>query len=313
MQIEGVLGSVVVSAIISGLIGIYTTSRNNRLEYITKERGVWREEIRKCSEELYGASYQTTKKVCTRLKSRINAYGKRVSNRYSDDAHIWKIIGKIESEDLEMNDLPKLQSALQEYLTLLLKWDWERSKREVLGEKSKVIQYFLWIISVVMYTGVLLYENKFQNVDIANIIMDTMLVAATAILIVYVEKQIEETCLIMFVGHVVERQKRTSRRKYFVVSVVNILCALIASFGYLFIIFLSIEKIGITITNMIMAGIYMSIFLGAGAIFLHEFWMIGYIQRYYNYASAIDLIQEELEEKMLKLEAGKSEKKDWLN
>ena len=47
-----------------------------------------------------------------------------------------------------MNKLSKLQLILQEYLSLLLKWDWERSKREVRGEKAGVIQLILWIISV---------------------------------------------------------------------------------------------------------------------------------------------------------------------
>ena len=60
MYWEIVLGSAVLSAIISGAIGIYTSGKKNKLEYITKERSKWRMEIRKCVENLRGASYKKT-------------------------------------------------------------------------------------------------------------------------------------------------------------------------------------------------------------------------------------------------------------
>lgn len=63
MYWEFILGSVVVSTIISGIIGIYTSGRNNKLEYITKERSEWREEIRSCAEELRNISYQSTLRI----------------------------------------------------------------------------------------------------------------------------------------------------------------------------------------------------------------------------------------------------------
>ena len=119
MYWEFILGSAVISAIISGVIGIYTSSRNNKLEYITKERSEWREEIRICAEELWDVSYQKTRKICDRLKVRINAFGKRVSNRYSDDSHIWEVIGEIEKGKCDKQRLHQLQSVLQEYLSLL--------------------------------------------------------------------------------------------------------------------------------------------------------------------------------------------------
>ena len=87
MDFEVLLGSVVVAAIISGIVAVYKSDKANKLEYITKERSEWREEIRKCSEKLGGASYQTTRKICDKLKVRINAFGKSVSNKYSQDAH----------------------------------------------------------------------------------------------------------------------------------------------------------------------------------------------------------------------------------
>ena len=106
---EIILGSVVLSAIISGVISIYTYNRTNKLKYITKERKEWRKEIRKCSEKLRNSSYLKTLKVCDRLKVRINAYGKCYSNRYSSDAHIWEVIDEIEKGECDKNKLRKLQ------------------------------------------------------------------------------------------------------------------------------------------------------------------------------------------------------------
>ena len=109
MSVEMIFWSAVLSAIISGLISLYSANRSNGLEYITKERSDWREEIRICSEQLRSASYQNTVKICDRLKTRINALGRGLSNRYSDDAHIWEIIEIIENKNFNMNKLSKLQ------------------------------------------------------------------------------------------------------------------------------------------------------------------------------------------------------------
>lgn len=79
---EIILGSVVLSAIISGVISIYTYNRRNKLKYITKERKVWRNEIRKCSEKLRNLSYSKTLKVCDKLKVRINARGSCIDNTF---------------------------------------------------------------------------------------------------------------------------------------------------------------------------------------------------------------------------------------
>lgn len=147
MSLEVFLGSVVISTVISALVAVYTTSKTNKLEYITRERCEWRKEIRICSELLSGSSYQETRKICDKLKVRINAWGRSVANNYLADAHIWKVIENIESEDFESVRLIDLQWELQEYLSLLLKWDWERSKKEVVGEKRKFLGHILWIIS----------------------------------------------------------------------------------------------------------------------------------------------------------------------
>lgn len=120
---------------------------------------------RKTLENYKGTVILTSHSPCAKFKER------RMSNRYSDDAHIWKIIEIIENKNFNINKLSKLQLILQEYLSLLLKWDWERSKREVRGEKAGVIQLILWIISVVIYATGHFYEYIIESkvVDIVII------------------------------------------------------------------------------------------------------------------------------------------------
>ena len=297
MGIEVILGSVVISTIISGLISIYTTCKTNKIEHITKERSKWREEIRKCSEELRGASYQNTLKICDRLKDRINAFGKRTSNRYSADAHIWKVINEIESDDFHLEDLSRCQMRLQEYLSLLLKWDWERSKKEVSFEKARVVQWILWIASVGTYAISLFCEYRLgdgeKNFSIEVIMACVTLAILVILLILYVEQQLRDTCFIMFVGHVVKKHKSLSWEKYVGVFCVNLVLTVAAMVGYGFFLVFIVKNFGIELTNRLVIGILDSFFMGAGAIVLFQYCLTAFASRYYNYAHAIDLIQEE--------------------
>lgn len=297
MSVEMIFGSVVLSAIISGLISLYSANRSNGLEYITKERSDWREEIRICSEQLRSASYQNTVKICDRLKTRINALGRRMSNRYSDDAHIWEIIEIIENKNFNMNKLSKLQLILQEYLSLLLKWDWERSKREVRGEKAGVIQLILWIISVVIYATGHFYEYIIESkvVDIVIICENILLIVLTVFMIYYIEKQVECSCIIKFVGHVVKKQKKVSFANYLITNCITSILAVIAIIGYFVYMLYSTKMMGITYNDNLLIFMISSSLFGAGAVFYHHIYMSDLIKRYYTYASTIDLIKVDLE------------------
>lgn len=83
--------------------------------------------------KLDGASYYDTLDRLTDLKVRINSFGNNVSERYDDDAHIWEVIKELEEKRISDKVLRQMQEQLVEYLSLLLKMDWERSKREVKG------------------------------------------------------------------------------------------------------------------------------------------------------------------------------------
>lgn len=136
MSIEIVLSSVVLSAIVSGVITYIIANKKSKLQYITDERKKWRNKIRKIAKKLHNASYADTLSILTELKVRLNAFGaNECSKQYNKDVHIWQIINEIETTKQSKLNLIAKQEELIEYLALLLKADWERSKQEVTGNK----------------------------------------------------------------------------------------------------------------------------------------------------------------------------------
>ena len=136
MSIEIVFSSVVLSAIVSGVITYIIANKKSKLQYITDERKKWRNKIRIIAKKLHNASYADTLSILTELKVRLNAFGaNECSKQYNKDVHIWQIINEIETTKQSKLNLIAKQEELIEYLALLLKADWERSKHEVTGNK----------------------------------------------------------------------------------------------------------------------------------------------------------------------------------
>lgn len=75
MNLTILLQSVVVSAIISGIVSILNSMKKENLEYITAERKEWREKIRELVSSLNYASYEETLGILTQLKVGLNALG----------------------------------------------------------------------------------------------------------------------------------------------------------------------------------------------------------------------------------------------
>lgn len=165
MDIKLILSSAVISAIISGCVAVLNFKRQNNLQYVTGERKAWREEIRKIAQDLYGMSYKETLEILVRLKVRINAFGNNEKGTmYMYDAHIWKLIADIEEKKCSKELLRLKQQQLIEYLSLLLKFDWERSKKEVQGDNGRIIGWAICIMSVIYMGCVIVLKNKDINV-----------------------------------------------------------------------------------------------------------------------------------------------------
>ena len=133
MDANVILTSTVIAAAISLLANVYTSRRTANLKYITEERQKWREEIRKIAEDIVDCPRDEIKKHLTKLKVRINANGKLKKGSYYEDSHIWKLIHDIENSNICNECFEGKKEILINSLSLLLKYDWERQKREVLG------------------------------------------------------------------------------------------------------------------------------------------------------------------------------------
>lgn len=150
---ETLLGSAVIAAICSGLVSYSISRRQGNLQYITGERKEWREKIREIATRLHRADYKKTLKILTELKVRINAFGNNgVSSSFMDDAHIWELINDIEEKESKPEILKLQQEILIQYLSLLLKNDWERSKKEVMGDIYKLCTRICYIVSACVAT-----------------------------------------------------------------------------------------------------------------------------------------------------------------
>ena len=133
------------SAVIVAVIQYFQGEKNNKLQYITEERAKWRKEIKEIISEIRIADFQTIEKCLTDLGKNLNAYGYYPDGRYENDKldflkdeHIWRemdIIQKAVNEH-NMPNFEKSKGNLIHYLFLLLKFDWERSKQEIKGEKA---------------------------------------------------------------------------------------------------------------------------------------------------------------------------------
>lgn len=137
-----ILSSTVLSGIITGIVSFIINGKNNRLKYITEDRRTWRKEIREIVDEIYIIKYPSQiKSFLAKLKVRINPYGKDKKEDYIHDSHIWKLI-----EEIEENPNKKFEEdrdKLVFFLSLLLKFDWDRTKKEVMVDGQSVIMFFV--------------------------------------------------------------------------------------------------------------------------------------------------------------------------
>lgn len=161
------------SGIISVIISYLIFQKGNQLKYITEERKEWRDKLRKIAGKLYGADTEKTMKLITELKVRINTYGygkELDKENFTIDAHIWNLINEMErlnQEDID-NDSVRLnyQIRMIDYISLLLKDDWERSKMEVNGvcKGFSLIAISVFSIASVVEILALYFFKCMQNI-----------------------------------------------------------------------------------------------------------------------------------------------------
>lgn len=201
MDWKTILTSSVIAAVISGIFAIIQQKNSTTARYVIEQREEWREKIRGIADEIYSSDEKTIKKFLVKLKTRINPYGKfcefvRINTHdikeikrknkkqfisketqqeeyYLKDGHIWHVIKKLENGiDFDQN-----KDILIDYLTYLVKFDWERAKIESIINKKMLFSLFIEAFSFVL----LLFNLSCLNLDNKN---DTI-ISVVAFLVVY--------------------------------------------------------------------------------------------------------------------------------
>lgn len=152
-----ILSSALIAAFITAIFTYFTHNRDSKLLRITDDRKTWRIEMRKIAQEINCSSVERINTVLVCLKLNINAFGQFNNQNFLQDGHIWKIIKDIEN-DSEGKNISNNKDKLITCISYLLKYDWERSKKEVIGNKSAIVtlisgaaSYFLFCISYYDY------------------------------------------------------------------------------------------------------------------------------------------------------------------
>lgn len=181
MNINIVLSSVVLATVFSTIVSYIISRKQSALQYITGERKEWREKMRQIAFKLNGASYVKTLKILTELKVRINAWENNdVEIGYFSDAHIWKAIDELENKEPSETILHSKQNQLIEYISLLLKYDWERSKNEVKNNMYNIVGWIMFFSTSIYFTfSIFMYSG---NINITKSDLGSM--AAVYILLI---------------------------------------------------------------------------------------------------------------------------------
>lgn len=177
-----ILGSSLLTALLSSMTSFFKSSRDSKIENITQERASWRERIRNISKNLESSKEVT--KTLNEIKLNINPFGqlpRNITNEdefnlwIKEDGYVWDAIKEVES-----NPSKKNIGKIIEALGILLKLDWERSKKEIKGERlinfiaiSIFLYYTIFISIVTLYIldGVIstTHDQKILAISIAMV------------------------------------------------------------------------------------------------------------------------------------------------
>lgn len=173
-MLEMVLASTLIATIVTIIFQFITNKKSDNLKYITNERVQWRQELRSIAEEIQNADPQNIKSVLVKLKMRINAYGMSLPDVYEKDGHLWLIMRIMENEEnIERFELHK--ELLINFISLLLKQDWEKSKEEV---KGNIMNTALLIIYIEFICFLIYFHFVICKLEFSIEVIDMILVIA---------------------------------------------------------------------------------------------------------------------------------------
>ncbi|WP_455461844.1 hypothetical protein [Streptococcus salivarius] len=156
-QIITLISGAGIGAVLSAFLTFINSSKKNKLDFITKERSEWRKDIQVILDDLGKVGKRS--EAIQRLKSRINPYGKNLTAEdkdsfYLHDGHIWRLIEKIDITNTEQVE------ELSDYVRLLWKYDWERSKYEIRFDIINSFIYFMLVVEPISNSLLILIKFK---------------------------------------------------------------------------------------------------------------------------------------------------------
>nr|WP_294492626.1 hypothetical protein [uncultured Mediterraneibacter sp.] len=212
-----ILEIVMSSAVIVAIIGWIRGGKENLLNHITRERSTWRKEMKECMEGFSGCSVRELDKWLIKLKVNLNGYGCHNSGEYPEDMyldvfsdeHIWKLIDALETEhkkpDYSIKRIEELKEKIINLIVILLKFDWERSKREVKTNKLLIAACIIaaGYISLVCY---FLYQYQQRNTVSPEKIIDNCVMIVIPLLFFH---------LITWIPLIIDRMKTIRGKKWY--------------------------------------------------------------------------------------------------
>ena len=232
--VEIIMSSAVVAAIIGWLRG----NKEDQLNYITGERSTWRKELKECIEGFQTCRIEELDHWLIKLKVNLNGYGCHDSGEYPEDMylnifrdeHIWKLIDALEAEQKKSNyskqRIQVIKKQIIQLILILLKFDWERSKREVKTNKLLIIAcgiMGLYVLIVCYFIYAYLHKTVMNEEWVFNICLTT----AGVILFFY---------FIAWIPIIIDRMEELSRTgKWYRKVMTPFFCWMIGAIGECFI------------------------------------------------------------------------------
>ncbi len=189
--IELIFTSSVVAVICTGIFSMINNRKNNITGYVTEERREWRKEIKNIADELTMTNgIYEIRSLLSKLKVRINPYGKGKKGAFMQDFHIWELISVMEENPYENQSENK--EKLLMYISLLLKYDYDKTEKIVEGRRRIYIMTSL--ILIVLGSIYMIYIHFFERGDEYNDIFLTtwmmFLISPVAIAFAHPKKEI---------------------------------------------------------------------------------------------------------------------------
>lgn len=160
--ITAIVGSSVLSAIITSLFTKSSKDKSDKLQYITNERKQWRDDIRKAAVEVRKISNnEQAEKMFKTIQEAKTYFQVRLNPEDTEDNKL------LECFNIENN---KMADDFDEFVARLLKHDWERVKKET-GRSFLKIYYIMVGFTVLLFLLYLITEWLGGRVPKENILV----------------------------------------------------------------------------------------------------------------------------------------------